>query len=219
LTPEEVVAQIRAITIALIGSSFVDEQNYPSIRRYPGRLVEIGLGAELDLSVSLKNISYKEIYSALQEMGAFNVRMMDGALIQMFYTFRARELVSHRLAYFPSPSLEAYQNEPEIYEEDHIYADILAKNVVAFPIRFDFDSDDELFRPVAHPKSHLTLGQYKNCRIPVSAPLTPIVFVKFILRNLYATATTKAGELQINETSFAIDIHADEQLIPHLRLR
>ena len=144
--------------------------------------------------------------------------MLDGGLIQMFYTFKAGILASHRLAYFPSPSLEAYQNEPELYEEDEIYADILAKNVVAFPIRFDFDNNDKLFKPVSHPKSHLTLGQYKNCRIPVSAPLSPIVFMKFILRNLYSTATTTAGELDIQETIFPANIHAHEEQIPHLRL-
>ncbi|MGF6996342.1 DUF2290 domain-containing protein [Paraburkholderia sp. GAS32] len=218
MNPQEVFRQISNITGKLISLSFVDEQNYPSIRDYPEGVTQIGLKAELDLSISLKNISYKEIYTALDQAGAFNVRMMDGALIQMFYSFKNEIISSHRLAYFPSPSLEAYQNDPEIYEDDEIYADILSKNVVAFPIRFDFDSNDEIFKAISHPKSHLTLGQYKNCRIPVSAPLSPIVFVKFILRSLYATASNAAGELGIAETSFPNNIHRSEEAIPHLRL-
>ncbi|PTB18341.1 DUF2290 domain-containing protein [Trinickia symbiotica] len=197
----------------------MDEQNFPSVKNFPERVTQIGLGAELDLSLSLRNISYKEIYSALDHAGAFNVRMLDGALIQMFYSFTAGVLTSHRLAYFPSPSLEAYQNEPEIYEDDYIYADILAKNIVAFPIRFDFDVSEKLFRPVLHPRSHLTLGQYKNCRIPVTAPLSPIVFVKFILNNLYATAARAVGDLGITPTHFQRNIHPDEERVPHVRLQ
>jgi len=218
LSPQDVIKQIKDLTAALIGLSFVDEQNFPSLRTHPERVTEVGLGAGLDLSISLKNISYKDIYTALDQAGAFNFRMLDGALVQMFYTFKAGSLISHRLAYFPSPSLEAYQNEPEFYDEDEIYADVLAKNVVAFPIRFDFDSDEDLFSPIHHPKSHLTLGQYKNCRIPVSAPLSPIVFVQFILRNLYATAAKSAGDLGIRVTTFERDIHASEEQIPHIRL-
>ncbi|MBR8159485.1 DUF2290 domain-containing protein [Burkholderia cenocepacia] len=112
----------------------------------------------------------------------------------------------------------AYQNEPEIYEEDQIYADILAKNVVPFPIRFDFDISEKLFKPLLHPRSHLTLGQYKNCRIPVTAPLSPIVFVQFILSNLYATASAAVGDLGINRTAFEANIHPDEEEVPHLKL-
>jgi len=40
---------------------------------------------------------------------------------------------------------------------------------------------------VTHSKSHLTLGDAKDCRIPVSAPLTPYRFLDFILRNFYQT--------------------------------
>jgi hypothetical protein len=44
---------------------------------------------------------------------------------------------------------------------------------------------------MVHPASHLTLGQYENCRIPVSGPLGPNSFGMFILRNFYCRAYTK----------------------------
>ena len=40
---------------------------------------------------------------------------------------------------------------------------------------------------VQHPHCHLTLGDVRCCRIPVSAPLTPRWFIKFVLRNFYQT--------------------------------
>ena len=93
------------------------------------------------------------------------------------------------------------------------------KNIVPFPIRFDFDADDKRHVDLSHPKSHLTLGQYQNCRIPVSAPITPIVFVKFILRNFYNTAYhLYEADLDLPVTYFGESITEGEQAIPHLRL-
>ena len=61
-------------------------------------------------------------------------------------------------------------------------------------MRFDYDARDDQYRELAHPKSHLTLGQYRNCRIPVTAPLTPFRFIDFILRNLYDNESDRYAE-------------------------
>ncbi|MGB4774742.1 MAG: DUF2290 domain-containing protein, partial [Daejeonella sp.] len=62
---------------------------------------------QADLSIALKNIPYNEKYKVIESDRNFNFKMLDGALIQLLYEFNAtgRELVSHRLAFFPSPSL------------------------------------------------------------------------------------------------------------------
>ena len=91
-----------------------------------------------DISIAMKNIAYEEIYKKLEESNNYNIKMLDGSLIQMLYSFEYDKLVSHRLAFFPAPNLESFQNEPENYENDEIYADILGKNIVTFPIRFDY---------------------------------------------------------------------------------
>ena len=148
------------------------------------------------------------------------MKMADGALIQMTYAFKREHLEQHRLAFFPSPSLEMFQNSPELYLDDEIYADIIAKNIVPFPLRFDFDARDELHAELEHPKSHLTLGQYKNCRIPVSAPLSPYRFMDFILRNFYNTAHGKySDKLKPSATSgFEESISAKEKKIVYLQV-
>ncbi len=114
--------------------------------------------------------------------------MLDGALIQMSYRVKNDLVETHRLAFFPSPYLEGFQNEPDLYIEELVYAEVIWKNIVPFPLRFDFDSREGVYEELRHPKSHLTLGQYKNCRIPVCAPLTPYHFVSFLLRHFYHTA-------------------------------
>ena len=44
--------------------------------------------------------------------------MIDGGLLQMLYTFGRRSVAAHRLAYFPAPDFEAFQNDPEVYLQD-----------------------------------------------------------------------------------------------------
>ncbi len=187
-TPEQIRQQMEMLTADLVGLSLCDRQNFPSLRDLGHGCYEVGIGERGNVSYALKNVPYHDIYVELDRTQTYNLRMLDGALIQMMYRFRDNQVESHRLAFFPSPFLDEFQNNPEIYLEDEIYAEVIMKNIVPFPLRFDFDCRDEIVVEVEHPKSHLTLGQYQNCRIPVSAPLTPYHFLGFILRNFYNTA-------------------------------
>lgn len=219
MNPEQVRAQIEGITTSLVECSLCDEQNFPAVKM-SGRHTLITIPNGPDLSIALKSgVDYREIYQRLDQTRAFNFRMLDGAIVQLLYDFVGNDLNSHRLSYFPSPSLEPFQNEPELYEDDEIYADILNKNVVPFPIRFDYSADIRKHVDVHHPKSHLTLGQYQNCRIPVFSPITPIVFARFLLRNFYNTAyCAHEANIKIPTTFFPSSITRSEQDIPHLVL-
>lgn len=217
-TPENIRLQVEKLTADLIKCSLCEEQKFPSIRNESSKIKKIDFGKS-DLSIVLKNESYQEIYNELLRTQAYNLRMVDGALIQLMYKFQNNSLQSHRLAFFPSPYLEEFQNNPEIYEEDSIYADILKKNIVPFPLRFDFDCREGVVKVVDHPQSHLTLGQYQNCRIPVSAPLTPSMFIDFILRNFYNTAYNKFSDtIRKNNEVFMNTIHELEKGLSHVQL-
>jgi hypothetical protein len=134
-----------------------------------------------------------------------------------------RELISHRLAFFPSPNLERYDNNPEAYEEEYFgeseFHDMLEKNIVPFPIRFDYSVKEELFVPIDHPYSHATFGEYEFCRIPVNSPLTPSIFINFILRNHYNYAfRTKGIFCDISAFRFKNTIADDEKRILHFNI-
>lgn len=202
--------QIQEITSKLISLNLSVEQNFPCNQQ--GKISYSGCQ---DISIALKNIAYEEIYKTLENSKNYNIKMIDGALIHLLYNFQTNKLSSHRLAFFPAPNLESFQNEPELYEEDEIYSDILDKNIVTFPIRFDFDPSN--FTELDHPKSHVTFGQYKNCRIPVSEPLTPNLFINFILRNFYNTAFNKfSHEIPLGDCLFDKTITEKEKGIFHL---
>lgn len=217
MTPQQTLKQINELTQALVKLSLSNEQNFPTTQGKPNAAFEISVSTAAGMSVALKNVAYQDIYRELEKARCFNIKMLDGALVSLRYRFLAGVICEHSLSYFPSPDLEHFQNEPEIYLEDEIYADVVAKNIVPFPIRFDFSNDEEKFVDVHHPYSHLTLGQYKNCRIPVCSPLGPLAFGGFILRNFYNTAFRKfSAKFPSSKLGFANTITAKERKIPHV---
>lgn len=217
MTPHQTLRQVKELTEALVGLSLSNEQNFPSVHGKANAAFEITVSTAAGMSVALKNVAYRDIYGELEKARCFNIKMLDGALISLRYRFKAGVICEHSLSYFPSPDLEHFQNEPEIYLEDEIYADVIARNIVPFPVRFDFSDDPKKFVDVHHPYSHLTLGQYENCRIPVDSPLGPLAFGGFILRNFYNTAFRKYSEqIPASTLAFANTITANERKIPHV---
>lgn len=215
-SPGRIRHQVQRLTSDFVGLGLCNSQNFPSIKS-EGGISEVSYSGMSDLSIVLKNQPYQDLYSELLRTSAYNILMLDGAIIQLMYRFKDGILVSHRLAFFPSPNLDEYQNNPDIYELDEIYADIILKNIVVFPVRFDFDSSEVVFVEQEHPKSHLTLGQYKNCRIPVTSPVTPYLFLNFILRNFYNTAYKKHSEgITLFRELFEDTIYPSEREIAHL---
>ncbi|MXZ29233.1 MAG: DUF2290 domain-containing protein [Acidimicrobiia bacterium] len=185
-----VIREINGAIAALIRSGLADDQNpaYESQVGASDYLVRYSSPGGLGLVP--RNTPYSDIYRELRRARSFNALMLDGAMLQMEYEFRERRLVRHRLAFLPSPDLLEYQNNPEIYMQERMYADVVEKGVVTVPCRFDYDSRDGVAVGLDHPVSHLTLGQYSECRIPVSAGVTPHAFVDFVLRSFYNTASS-----------------------------
>jgi len=70
-------------------------------------------------------VTYADSYKEQLAARAFNFRMLDGALVQMAYRFNNSAISQGRLAFLPSPDLEAFQNDPEVYEEDLMYAEVI----------------------------------------------------------------------------------------------
>ena len=189
----QIERQINALIGYLVEIGLADDQNF-AFQRKTGSVVRVTFPNAGQVSIALRDRAYGEIYERLVQERAYNVKMLDGALIQMMYEFAGPTLQRHRLAFFPAPHLEEFQNSPDIYLEDEVYADVVARNIVPFPMRFDYDARDDQYQELVHPKSHLTLGQYRNCRIPVTAPMIPFRFVDFILRNLYDNESDRYAE-------------------------
>lgn len=186
LTPKSLKEDIDGLISELIGKGICDDSNFSAIRP-SGNKVDITFSGSEHVSIALGDIEYAEIYRELAEKRSYNMKLVDGALIQMMYRIEGEGLLQHRLAFYPSPSLLPFQDDPDAYMRDELFIEIVQRRIIPFPLRFDFDTRDGVHADVVHPKSHLTLGDVKGCRMPVSAPLSPRWFVEFILRNFYQT--------------------------------
>jgi hypothetical protein len=217
-TPDDLRQEIECLTGDLISVGLCIDQNYPVIDRQVGNVETIGFGKLDNLSITLKNIPYVEAYQALRDNRSYNIKFIDGGIVQMLYRFKGGELEKHRLAFFPAPDLLEYQNNSDVYESDEMYGDVIHRNVVTTPIRFDFDR--EAFIDYDHPVSHLTIGQYKNCRIPVSGALSPFFFLNFILRAFYNTPFKKfCDQIAEHEYEFESTITQNEMRHMHVKVR
>ena len=215
-SPSDIQKQINDLITYLVKISLADDQCFAFQRAAGDNSVQVTFAGSEHVSIALRNLPYHEIHRRLEQERAYNVKMLDGALVQMMYLFADETLQRHRLAFFPSPHLEEFQNNPDIYQEDEMYADVVARNIVPFPVRFDYDVQ-EAYQEFAHPKSHLTLGQYQNCRIPVTAPVMPFRFIDFVLRNFYHTAFVRQADgLPVRNGSFAEAIRPAERSVAHL---
>lgn len=206
----KILFQLNILTRDMISIGLCDDQNF-------SRIVDLGKGnqvvgiGKLNTNVFLKNVSYTDVYYEMLKQRAFNFKMLDGALILMQYTFQQKEIAHHRLSFFPAPDLLEYQQNEELYMEDDIYLDMLDKQIVTTPLRFDYEKG-EAAQPVEHPVSHLTIGQYTNCRIPVSSAVPPSQFMDFVIRNFYHTAYNKySNKLSKYKNEFAESILQEEK--------
>ncbi|MDC7286560.1 DUF2290 domain-containing protein [Blautia schinkii] len=178
---KKVYQEVNRITQELIRCGLAEEYNFPVIQG-----TDIVWSKYCNISCYLKNMEYSAIYAEIEKEHNYNIKLPDGGMIQLMYRFdlSGMLLMSHRLAFYPSPSYEIYQNNSEIYDEDSIYGDILNKDVLPVVIRADYNRD-VVESEIHHPFSHITLGGYKNCRIPADKPISPISFVKFIMEHFY----------------------------------
>ncbi len=216
-TPNEAMAGINQILRHLVECGLADDQNFAFRRPLGGGAEEIAFEGAEAVSVALRKRAYVTTYDQLMEARAFNAKMADGALVQMTYTFVGREVTRHRLAYFPSARLDEFQKTPDVYLDDELLADVVGRTTVSFPFRFDYDESEERHQQVVHPKCHLTLGQFPECRIPVSAPVTPAHFMDFVLRNFYDTKMHRnADALPADTASFGESIHPEERRVIHV---
>lgn len=174
----DVQRQLDEVYARAIRTGISVRQHYPTVEA-PRRIG--GLGST---SIALRNVPYIQIYAEFDSYDRYHMKLADGALMQFQYEFDVNGyLTKHRLAYFPCPELPSAEEAPELYAHDELYGDIILERLVRFPIRFDYDPKN--YQPTFHAHSHLTLGQFDNCRIPASHPLSPNAFLLFVVRNLY----------------------------------
>lgn len=209
--------EINKITEMMIKKGLSISQNFPTEQN--GVISWIG---HTSTSIALKNIDYDDIYhEKIDKSKNYNLKLLDGALIQFYYCFHNNKLLEHKLAFLPNPNLDPYDFIPDDYENDELFLDIISRKIVSFPLHFDYDSSEDSFIDILHPRSHLSLGQHIDCRIPVVSPITPYIFISFIIRNFYHQAYKKYFNESILLSSNKFNYYSitnNEKKILHLNI-
>jgi hypothetical protein len=214
-SPRGIKADIDRLLSTLIEQGIADDQNFPVLRQLSADGWEVSFSGAEYISIALGDIDYSDVHKELSAQRSYNVKLIDGGLLQMMYRFEGERLAKHRLAYFPSPDLRPFLEDPEAYLRDEQFIEIVSRRIVPFPIRFDFDHSAA--QDVDHPSCHLTLGDFDGCRIPVSAPLTPRWFVEFVVRNFYQLGDYRfADRLPDHRCTFSACITKNEARMIHI---
>lgn len=218
-SPALIEQQINRIIRYMIRTGLSNDQQDAFIHSPTPAYAEVTFPNAMSVKTGLKFDDYIGIYNELLRNRSFNLKMIDGALIQMMYEFRNGVIAKHKLAFYSSPNVEQFQGAEIFYIDDEIDFDVIENYVTPFIFRFDFDSTVGAATKMPHPLSHLTLADYSNCRIPVSAPLTPAVFLSFVVQNFYDTPDTNySAELPIFNARFAETIRPAEENSVHVVL-
>lgn len=182
-----ILTELHEITSNLIESGLAINQHFPNIKSNAKDKDVIGLTHLSEIPLISKGDDYQLIYNEQLANNAFNIQLVDGGLVLLLYEIEKEKIINHRLTFFPSPILNDYAKDNlQIYESDLLFQDICYRKKIPFPIRFDFSKKQ--FVEINHPMSHLTLGDFECCRIPVTSALYPHIFFRFILGNFYKTA-------------------------------
>jgi len=178
-------AQLRNLTINLVRLGLAIDQNWP-VFKSSERVIR--WQNFKNIAFTLKDEPYEKVYEECKKNRDYNFLLLDGAMIQMLYKFDNRDnLIGHILSFYPHYDFARFQDFPDEYEElfygTKHFTDILEGKAITFPLRFDFSQEHTEF---IHPMVHATLGNYRDCRIPISKPVSPYRFISFILRNFYS---------------------------------
>lgn len=209
-----ILREINEIISRLVEIGFVDNQNFPSVDFGVNDVWRVSY-SHSQLNLSLKSKPYEDIYLEMAATSSYSILLLDGALVQISYEGIADKITRHRLAYFPSPRLRPYQDDPELYFQEQLFIDIVGHQVVPIPIRFDFDSRPGVAVDTLHPTSHVTLGQYRHCRIPATSAVSPRMFIEFIMHSFYSTPDTPRVALTSRLAKLSDTISARERANIH----
>lgn len=153
---------------------------------------QISFGNDKSLLIHPTVASYLNLLKEKQ----FSVLLSDGGIVQYTYSTDSTRITFHRLVFFPCPILFEKEEVEQLSIADLIEnmsdAELVARTQLSAPMRFDFSPQHAA---EDHSASHLHLRA--DSRIPVSGPVSPSQFTRFVMRYFYpANFRSKFRKLQ-----------------------
>ena len=137
---------------------------------------------------------YMFLHKRICERKQFTMLAFDNTIICIEFRFYNMEIAESRYLVLPDLTIYSGESMPDAFanEETSRYLEMTNDYQLNFPIRIDFINSrfkNERQNPVvpgSHSPSHMHLGFIEGCRIPISRPISPKVFFKFVIENFYS---------------------------------
>src|ERR1041385_6800819 len=98
----DIHSEIRVLTQHLTEASICQENRFPVLVSRSGGIAEIFPEDSMDLSAALKNVPYRDAYESVRKGKAFNMILLDGALLHFRYCVHSKKcIVKHTLSFWP----------------------------------------------------------------------------------------------------------------------
>jgi len=214
---QKVQGDINLITGWLIKNNLTIEENFQYKDIGTKRIIAPKLTSNQNyFNVSKKTPKYVSEFCKIIENSNFSFKLFDHSIIQCLYTFDGPDLIKQKFCYFEFPT-----GFDDIFSNDapntNSSLSEINQNHWGIPTHLRIDFDPERYDSVLHPKTHLSLGGNRDCRIPTSSPIKLIDFIEFVVKNFYHQHWNSLCEfLTINRSNFkelpySITIDKDEQ--------
>ncbi len=133
--------------------------------------------------------SCQEIISDLQACKQYSLLLYDKSIIQAEYILDDDNLTKSRLLFVKLQNKVWRKEELDELMNDPNNLDECLDEPIGFPIMIRMDYDPENHVECEHPKSHMTLNNLEECRIPLKAPLSLGSFAEFVFWQVYHIRT------------------------------
>lgn len=199
-----VTSDLKNLSVALIKSNLLGSENWKLVGKKGDKVLEITskvVPIQNDFTL-LEEFRFNECfyrhakeYCTFDKSGDYAFKLLDGSIIQICYLFRDNKLVKQRFSYFQRPYSEDEINFLDGFDRD----DRKSEELGLVWLRFDYDPEKgiELF----HPKAHMTVSNFRDCRIPVSSPMTSRQFISMVVLNFYETCYEEYSK-QLKKSKF-----------------
>jgi hypothetical protein len=187
MSPAKLRSEIQAFIEQAWGAGLVRESNFPTVQVTGRGTSYVSWSGEVSGGVGDRNGPSLSDYADLVKRKQYTLLLLDYSFLQISFVVDERQILWHRLVYYPCPLTTNEDEDGDIPILDLI--DLLDEREIIdrlrqeTPLRFEFD-------PAAatedHPASHLHMSR-NCCRIPVYAPLTLGHFIRFIFKHFYPT--------------------------------
>ncbi len=213
MTADQIIAAINNLIFEWQKCGLVlDSRNHQAYQRANG-VVEVTWGND---GYILKDNEFASLdeYCSLLESRQYSMLLTDGSMLPISYKLTRREIIGHRLCWYPSPLAWA-----ETIAIENIVAFVLERMSTGDtgffrgrgPIRFDFAPEQA---KEDHPVTHLHLG-HEECRIPVKSSLSLRSFMGFVVENFYPGVRDNASLHSKCAHWFSGDFLTDSQRTRH----